>query len=219
MSHPVPPAPISAPPSRSTTEPPSSKSTHHHHIHRPHRHHGHHRDSSRVPQSAILPSSSNPFKDNSSYPIARDLFSPLSKVGSRFESSKHEVAPPATGADAGKNAVGEEDAEVVKKRERERESRERGVWAEVERRKRGRGEGDGYVVFSLGNPIQSAYGCLTTTGYEQPFIQNPCIPDDTFYLHHQTSRLHALLPPLAPLLPPRHAFFAVIVIGFHHRFA
>ncbi|KAL8873682.1 MAG: hypothetical protein Q9174_000887 [Haloplaca sp. 1 TL-2023] len=151
MSHPVPPAPISAPPSRSTTDPPSSKSTHHHHhhIHRPHRHHGHHRESSRVPQSAVVPSSSNPFKDNSSYPIARDLFSPLSKVGSRFELGKHDAAPPTAAVDAGKNAAVEEDAEVVKRRERERESRERGVWAEVERRRRGRGEGDGHLSKTL----------------------------------------------------------------------
>ncbi|KAL8833079.1 MAG: hypothetical protein Q9170_004512 [Blastenia crenularia] len=137
MSHPIPPPPILAP-SRSTTAPTSQQPQpqHHHHIHRPHRshhhHHHHHRDKS-VPQSAILPTTSNPFKDNS----FGDLLSPIAKVGSRLDYyGRHEREK----EDVERKVA--EDEETVRRRENAREEKERHTWREVEKRKRARVEGE-----------------------------------------------------------------------------
>ncbi|KAL8920718.1 MAG: hypothetical protein Q9172_004370 [Xanthocarpia lactea] len=156
MSHPIPPPPLHIT-AHSTTEPPSK---HGHHIHRPHRsHHHHHRDKS-VPQSAILPSSaSNLFKTDNSL---GDLLSPLTKVGSRFEShlskgqssGQNDFGGDGAGAGAGngKKSTQEETDEALKREEeerKEREERERRLWKEVERKRGLRGEGDEYLQSNL----------------------------------------------------------------------
>ncbi|KAL8701700.1 MAG: hypothetical protein Q9201_004763 [Fulgogasparrea decipioides] len=155
MSHPIPPQPIySAPPPRSTTAPTSSSTSttskqasqlhHHHHIHRS-SHRPHHSRDHRVPQSAVLPtSSSNPFKD-SGYPIARDLFSPLAKVGRGLEGRGHEVR----GHDAGeaiRNPL--EEHEVPRQTPQEKQEQERRIWADVEARRRGRESGINLTTLS-----------------------------------------------------------------------
>ncbi|KAL8887193.1 MAG: hypothetical protein Q9215_005202 [Flavoplaca cf. flavocitrina] len=155
MSHPIPPPPLDLPPARSTTDPPSKHG--HHHIHRPHRSHHHgHRDKS-VPQSAILPSStSNLFKSESSL---GDLLSPLTKVGSRFEShhsrgqsgSQNDYSNAGAGFGPGhERRLAHEEADDMLRREREtREERERRLWKEVERKRSERGEADEYLQSSL----------------------------------------------------------------------
>ncbi|KAI4125100.1 MAG: hypothetical protein LQ338_004452 [Usnochroma carphineum] len=144
MSHPIPPPPISAPPPRSTTAPQSqSPTTHRHHIHRPHRshphrhhHHAHHARDRSIPQSALLPTSSNPFKDNS----LGDLLSPI--TSRLHESGRHEDGPDRL----------EEKELLLKKEKEERErqqERERKTWTEVEARRRARGDADAALTTTL----------------------------------------------------------------------
>ncbi|KAL8898755.1 MAG: hypothetical protein Q9192_001919 [Flavoplaca navasiana] len=176
MSHPIPPPPLDLPPARSTTDPPSKHGHHqHHHIHRPHRSHHHgHRDKS-VPQSAILPSStSNLFKSESSL---GDLLSPLTKVGSRFE-SHHSRGQSGTQNDYGGAGAGfgpghdrrlaHEEVDEMRRREREtREERERRLWKEVERKRSERGEADDSTHLDSFNNATSDLSHDTKTQLQQ----------------------------------------------------
>ncbi|KAL8630219.1 hypothetical protein Q9189_004061 [Teloschistes chrysophthalmus] len=187
MSHPIPPPPLplrtsppalQAPPLRSTTAPAtdSHKPHNHHHHHHIHRHHRDKSHSHQVPQSAVLPttssSSSNPFKNND-YPLARDLFSPLTKAASRLDSSRHDLLG-GEGRDGkdGREDGGEvggaaalrsrQEQEAVRKAAAaaEGEKREREMWKEVEglRRRRER-VGKEYLT----SPLTSLTTLSTTT--------------------------------------------------------
>ncbi|KAL8650100.1 MAG: hypothetical protein Q9226_005289 [Calogaya cf. arnoldii] len=173
MSHPIPPPPLDLTPARSTTDLPSKHGHHqHHHIHRPHRsHHHHHRDKS-VPQSAILPSStSNLFRSDNSL---GDLLSPLTKVGSRFEShhskgqSSAQNEPSGEGAGPGaghsKRLAQEEADEALKK---ETEARERRLWKEVERKTGERGEGDDSTHLDSFNKATADLSCSMKSQLQQ----------------------------------------------------
>ncbi|KAI4273558.1 MAG: hypothetical protein LQ337_004540 [Flavoplaca oasis] len=203
MSHPVPPPPLDLPPARSTTDPPSKHRHHqHHHIHRPHRsqHHGH-RDKS-VPQSAILPTStSNLFKSESSL---GDLLSPLTKVGSRFEShhsrgqsgSHNDYSGAGAGFGPGHDRrLAQEEADDVLRRERETsEERERELWKEVERKRSERGEADESVSSSdrckQHALIQITDGQVSTVKSHRPL--------DFVNIYDSSLGLHSLLSPFAP---------------------
>lgn len=120
------PSQMSIPP-RSTTFP--AKPTHKHHIpHHPHRVHHHHHDKS-VPQSAILPTTSNPFGDF------------LSKTNSKLDGRVDGNKTPPRGSE---QQPGNERVSGLKEAEKERD-RDRETLKEVERLKATRNAADEYV--------------------------------------------------------------------------
>ena len=127
------PSQLSTPP-RSTTFP--AKSAHKHHIHHhAHRVHAHHHHDKSVPQSATVPTNSNPFGDF--------LTKTSSRVEVRQDGRPDRSEAPARGLE--QQQQGKEGVYEVNGTEKERRERDAEAWKEVERLRLRRSATDQYV--------------------------------------------------------------------------